>query len=67
MTYTIPVIDLAAATGDDAPPELLDQVRAATEETGIIQVVNHGVPLDLIDDFNRRVGRLLGLPRAQKA
>jgi flavonol synthase len=67
MTYSIPVIDLDAATRNDAPRNLLDQVRAATEEAGIIQVVNHGVPQDLIDDFNRRVGRLLGLPRAQKA
>ena len=67
MTYSIPIIDLEAATRDDAPQNLLDQVRAATEEVGIIQVVNHGVPQHLIDDFNRRVGRLLGLPRAQKA
>jgi flavonol synthase len=67
MTYSIPIIDLAAATRDDAPQKLLDQVRAATEEAGIIQVVNHGVPRHLIDDFDRRVGRLLGLPRAQKA
>jgi flavonol synthase len=67
MTYSIPIIDLEAATRDDVPQELLDQVRAATEEAGIIQVVNHGVPQHLIDDFDRRVGRLLGLPRAQKA
>jgi flavonol synthase len=67
MTYSIPIIDLEAATRDDAPQQLLDQVRAATEEAGIIQVVNHGVPQHLIDDFDRRVGRLLGLPRAQKA
>jgi flavonol synthase len=67
MTYSIPVVDLAAATRDDAPQSVLDQVRAATEEAGIIQVVNHGVPQSLLDDFNRRVGRLLALPRAQKA
>jgi flavonol synthase len=67
MTYSIPIIDLEAATRDDAPRKLLDQVRAATEVAGIIQVVNHGVPQSLIDDFDRRVGRLLALPRAQKA
>ena len=67
MTYSIPIIDLEAATRDDAPQKLLGQVRAATEEAGIIQVVNHGVPQRLIDDFDRRVGRLLGLPRTQKA
>ncbi|MGD0698497.1 MAG: 2-oxoglutarate and iron-dependent oxygenase domain-containing protein [Trebonia sp.] len=67
MTYSIPVVDLAAATRDDAPRKLLDQVRAAAEEVGIIQVVNHGVPQDLIDDFSSRVGRLLSLPRERKA
>jgi flavonol synthase len=67
MTYSIPVIDLGAATHGDAPKDVLDQVRAATEEIGIVQVVNHGVPQELIDDFTARVGRLLGLPRARKA
>ena len=67
MTYSIPIIDLEAATRDDAPQQLLDQVRAATEEAGIIQVVNHGVPAELIAGFTARTGRLLSLPRAQKA
>ena len=38
-----------------------------TEEFGAVQVVNHGVPLDLVADLNARAGRLLGLPRAEKA
>jgi flavonol synthase len=67
MTYSIPVIDLEAATRDDAPRKVLDQVRGATEEVGIIQVVNHGVQPHLIDHFSSRVGRLLGLPQARKA
>jgi isopenicillin N synthase-like dioxygenase len=67
VTYSIPVIDLEAVTGADAPRDLLDAVKAATEEFGIVQVVNHGVPRDLIDDFSQRTGRLLSLPRARKA
>lgn len=67
MTYSIPVIDLEAATATDAPADLLDAVKTATEEIGIVQVVGHGVPGDLIDDFNQRVGRLLSLPRDRKA
>ena len=67
MTYSIPVIDLEAATRADGRRDLLDAVRAATQETGIVQVVNHGVPQDLINDFNQRIGRLLSLPRAGKA
>ena len=67
MASVIPVIDLAAATAPDAPQELLDQVREATETVGIIQVVNHGVPAVLISEFDQRIGRLLALPRDRKA
>lgn len=67
MTSPIPVIDLAAATAPDAPGEILDRVREATETVGVIQVVNHGVPADLIGEFDQHIGRLLGLPRDRKA
>jgi flavonol synthase len=66
-TPTIPVVDLAAALADEAPAELLDAVRVAAEQIGIIQVTGHGVDQALIDDFGRRAGRLLSLPRAEKA
>ena len=62
----IPVIDLAAALADDAPAELLATVRRAAESIGIIQIVNHGVPTDVIKDFNEGFGRVLDLPRAEK-
>jgi flavonol synthase len=58
----IPVVDLAS--GDE---DLLEAVRAGTQELGVIQVVNHGVPQDLAADLSRRTARLLGLPRAEKA
>jgi flavonol synthase len=53
----VSVIDLAAPS--------LDEVRAAIEETGIVQVVNHGVPF--VEEFGERASRLLALPRAEKA
>jgi flavonol synthase len=59
MQYAIPVVDL-----DDVD---LEAVRAGTEELGAIQVVNHGVPTELIGDLERRMARLLGRPRADKA
>jgi flavonol synthase len=67
MSSAIPVIDLAAATAPDAPKELLDQIREATETVGVIQVVNHGVPERLISEYDQRIGRLLDLPRDRKA
>ena len=59
MTYAIPVVDLQH-------PELA-AVRAGTEELGAVQVVNHGVPEELSGDLGRRMARLLGWPRAEKA
>ena len=67
MADQIAVIDLAAALSDSAPDVLLDAVRCSAEQAGVIQVVNHGVPAGLIADYDRRIGRLLGLPRAAKA
>src|ERR1700729_2627437 len=68
MTDQIPVIDLAAALGGRAPDEgRLDAVRRAAEQTGVIQVVNHGMPADLLTEYNAHIGRLLGRPGAEKA
>jgi len=67
MTQEIPVIDLEAALGGRPPAGVLDAVRAAAEQIGIVQVVNHGIDADLIDEFSRRTGELLALPRAEKA
>jgi flavonol synthase len=66
MTHPVPVIDLVAATAPSASGELLDTVKEATEAVGVIQVVNHGVPERLINEFDRRIGRLLALPRGGK-
>lgn len=65
MTPAIPVIDVGAAEAGDRAQ--LEAVRTATEEFGAVQVVNHGVPQDLMADLSARAGRLLSLPRAEKA
>ncbi|MER6219949.1 2-oxoglutarate and iron-dependent oxygenase domain-containing protein [Streptomyces sp900105755] len=66
MSDDIPVIDLAAALADDAPGDLLATVRRAAETIGIIQVVNHGVPAEVIAGFNDGFRRVLDLPREEK-
>ena len=65
MTPAIPVIDVEAAEAGDRTQ--LDAVRTATEDLGAVQVVNHGVPQELVVDLSARMARLLGLPRAEKA
>jgi flavonol synthase len=67
VTYQIPVVDLAAALGDSPPAGVLDAVRAAVEQAGIVQVTNHGIDPVLIDELDERTARLLALPRAEKA
>ncbi|WP_369141859.1 2OG-Fe(II) oxygenase family protein [Streptomyces sp. R44] len=41
-------------------------MRRAAETIGIIQVVGHGVPPEVIAEFNDGFGRILDLPREQK-
>src|ERR1017187_1052447 len=65
MISAIPVIDLRAASPGNTSQ--LGAVRAATEQLGALQVINHGVPAELISDLSARTARLLGLPRAEKA
>jgi isopenicillin N synthase-like dioxygenase len=67
MTYQIPVVDLDAALSDSPPAGLLDGVRAAVEQFGVVQVVHHGIDSGLIDEFSRHAGDLLARPRAEKA
>lgn len=67
MTYQIPVVDLETALGDSPPDRVLDAVRDAIEQVGIVQVTHHGIDPRLISEFDERSGRLLALPRAQKA
>jgi len=65
MTYQVPVIDLEAALAGRAPE--LDAVAGAIEQVGLVQVINHGIDAGLIEDVDRRSGRLLSLPRTEKA
>jgi len=67
MMYQIPVVDLDAALGDSAPAGLLEAVRAAVEQFGVVQVVRHGVDPGLIDEFSRHAGDLLARPKDEKA
>jgi flavonol synthase len=67
VTYQIPVVDLEAALSDSPPAGVLDAVRAAVEQAGIVQVTNHGIDPALIGELDERSARLLALPRAEKA
>lgn len=46
----VPVIDLDGVR-DNKLEEIVDQVRAAAETWGFFQVVNHGIPLNVLEDM----------------
>src|SRR4051794_32809481 len=54
-----PLFDLT----DVSLPDLL----AAAEQIGVIQVVGHGVPAEVIEEFHRQIGDVLALPPEEKA
>jgi isopenicillin N synthase-like dioxygenase len=66
MADQVPVVDLEAALSENPPDGLLEAVRTAAEHVGVIQIVHHGVPADLLADYSQRIGRLLSQPRAEK-
>jgi hypothetical protein len=56
MPASIPVIDLAAETAPEDCAGTLPAIRVAAESAGVLHVVNHGVPFDLITEFGARMG-----------
>ncbi len=67
MSNLVPVIDLGRVVDGNAPSDVLDAIRSAGENVGVIQVVNHGVPLSLILEHDRRTTQLLAKSRDEKA
>ncbi|CAA7393871.1 unnamed protein product [Spirodela intermedia] len=68
----IPLIDLSplaaeSAEAQQALPGLLDQVEAACRDWGFLQVVNHGVPLELLEGLQLAAREFFALPAEEKA
>jgi isopenicillin N synthase-like dioxygenase len=64
----IPTIDLSPLQNkdEDSLKKLFDQIGKAAEDWGFFQVVNHGVPLDLIDRLQQEALDFFSLPLEEK-
>ncbi|GJY34604.1 hyoscyamine 6-dioxygenase-like protein [Tanacetum coccineum] len=60
----IPLIDLAAA---QSPRQTIQEIRAACQEFGFFQVINHGVSQDLIDDTMKVAKDFFNMANEEKA
>ncbi|KAI3842364.1 hypothetical protein MKW98_026154 [Papaver atlanticum] len=53
----IPLIDLQGISIDQRRKEIIDEVRLASETWGFFQLVNHGIPLSVMNEMIQGVRR----------
>ncbi|XP_059644937.1 feruloyl CoA ortho-hydroxylase F6H1-3-like [Cornus florida] len=59
---SIPVIDMS--NWDD--PKVAESICDAAEKWGFFQIVNHGVPLEVLEDVKKATHEFFGLPAEEK-
>ena len=56
--FTIPIIDLKGLHGDSVRhTEIVDQIRSACQKWGFFQVINHGIPTEVLDGMIKGIQR----------
>ncbi|KAJ7524770.1 hypothetical protein O6H91_17G020400 [Diphasiastrum complanatum] len=64
----IPVIDLAPLLANDEKGTqiIVEQIAKASEEWGFFQLINHGIPIKLLDDVEVEALKFFSLPLEEK-
>ncbi|KAD4384205.1 hypothetical protein R6Q59_011823 [Mikania micrantha] len=62
---SIPLIDMSKSDDDD-DSKVAEAVCNAAQKWGFFQIVNHGVPLHVLEDVKDAIHRFFGLPAEEK-
>ncbi|PIM99900.1 Iron/ascorbate family oxidoreductase [Handroanthus impetiginosus] len=62
----VPVIDLSGILDPDRRKEIVERVRIASETWGFFQVVNHGIPLSVLDSMTDGVQKFFDMDVEEK-
>lgn len=66
ISHKLPPIDLSKLDGPNHD-QVLEDIAAAAETLGFFQVINHGVPVELLESLKDAAHRFFGRPPAEKA
>ncbi|KAI5668738.1 hypothetical protein M9H77_18591 [Catharanthus roseus] len=66
VVLEVPVIDLMNVSSDDEENHLVGLISEASREWGIFQIVNHGIPMEVINKLQQVGKEFFELPEEEK-
>ncbi|XVF79746.1 hypothetical protein PTKIN_Ptkin15bG0014400 [Pterospermum kingtungense] len=66
ITTTLPIVDLSSLHHASQRSLTLDKIKIACNEFGFFQVINHGIPLSIVNDALDAAAEFFNLPLEEK-